>query len=107
VIYVSGDSAYFDGFEQLAEDYDVDLAIFNLGAYAPRWFMAPIHMDASETVQAFQEIKAGRLMIAHWGTFRLGDEPVHFPPLDLRQALDERGLSSRWVNLRHGQTCFI
>jgi len=107
VIYVSGDSGYFDGFEQLAEDYDIDLAIFNLGAYAPRWFMAPSHMDPSETVQAFQEVKAKRLMIAHWGTFRLGDEPVHFPPRDLRQVLGEKGLLSRWVDLGHGETYFF
>jgi N-acyl-phosphatidylethanolamine-hydrolysing phospholipase D len=107
VIYVSGDSAYFDGFEQLAEDYDIDLAIFNLGAYAPRWFMAPSHMDASETVRAFEEIKARQLMIAHWGTFRLGDEPVHFPPRDLRQVVDQRKLLSRWIDLGHGKTHFF
>jgi L-ascorbate metabolism protein UlaG (beta-lactamase superfamily) len=107
VIYISGDSAYFDGFEQLAEDYDIDLAIFNLGAYAPRWFMAPSHMDPSETVQAFQELKAQRLMIAHWGTFRLGDEPVHFPPRDLRRVLDEKGLLSSWVDLGHGETLYF
>ena len=107
VIYVSGDSAYFDGFEQLADDFDIDLAIFNMGAYAPRWFMAPSHMNPAETVQAFEEIKAGRLMITHWGTFQLGDEPVHFPPQDLRKALDEKGLSSRWIDLMHGQTHFF
>jgi L-ascorbate metabolism protein UlaG (beta-lactamase superfamily) len=107
VIYVSGDSAYFDGFEQLAEDYDIDLAIFNLGAYAPRWFMAPSHMDASETVRAFEEIKARQLMIAHWGTFRLGDEPVHFPPRDLRQVVDQRKLLPRWIDLGHGETHFF
>ena len=107
VIYLSGDSAYFDGFEQFAEDYDIDLAIFNLGAYAPRWFMASSHMNASETVQAFQEVKARQLLIAHWGTFRLGDEPVHFPPRDLRQALAEKGLLSQWVDLGHGQTYYF
>lgn len=107
VIYVSGDSAYFDGFEQLAEDYDIDLAVFNLGAYAPRWFMASSHMDPSEAVRAFRQVRAKQLMIAHWGTFRLGDEPVHFPPRDLKSALDEKGLLSRWVNLDHGQTYFF
>ena len=107
VIYVSGDSAYFDGFEQLADDYDIDLAIFNMGAYAPRWFMAPSHMDPAETVQAFKEIKARRLMIAHWGTFQLGDEPVHFPPVDLETALNEKGLLRRWVPLGHGETYFF
>ena len=107
VIYISGDSAYFDGFEQLADEYDIDLAIFNLGAYAPRWFMAPSHMNPAETVQAFQEIKARHLMIAHWGTFQLGDEPVHFPPGDLTNALKDQGLFSRWINLDHGQTHFF
>ncbi len=107
VIYISGDSAYFDGFEQLAHDYDIDLAIFNMGAYAPRWFMAPSHMNPAETVRAFQEIKARQLMIAHWGTFQLGDEPVHFPPEDLRHALEQKGLLSKWIDLGHGQTHFF
>ena len=107
VIYVSGDSAYFDGFEQLAVDATIDLAVFNMGAYEPRWFMAPSHMNAAETVRAFEEVKAKRLMIAHWGTFRLGDEPVHYPPKDLRPVLAEKGLLSRWVDLNHGETHFF
>lgn len=107
VIYISGDSAYFDGFEQLAQEYDIDLAIFNMGAYAPRWFMAPSHMNPAETVRAFQEIRARQLMIAHWGTFQLGDEPVHFPPEDLKKTLGEKGLLSKWIDLRHGQTHFF
>lgn len=107
VIYISGDSAYFDGFEQLADDYDIDLAIFNLGAYAPRWFMAPSHMNPAETVQAFQEIKARQLMIAHWGTFRLGDEPVHFPPQALKQSLAENRLLSRFIDMDLGQTHYF
>jgi L-ascorbate metabolism protein UlaG (beta-lactamase superfamily) len=107
VIYISGDSAYFDGFSQLGQDYDIDLAIFNVGAYAPRWFMAPSHMNPAETVQAFEEIQARKLMIAHWGTFRLGDEPVHFPPRDVRHALAEKGWLSRWIDLGHGQTHYL
>ena len=107
VIYISGDSAYFDGFEQLADGTDIDLAIFNLGAYAPRWFMAPSHMDPAETVQAFREIGARQLMIAHWGTFQLGDEPVHFPPDDLKKALDREGLRSRWIPLGLGESYFF
>ena len=107
VIYISGDSAYFDGFEQLADDYDIDLAVFNLGAYAPRWFMAPSHMNPAETVQAFQEIKARQMMIAHWGTFQLGDEPIHFPPADLKRALNQQRLQSQWIHLKHGESHFF
>jgi len=31
-------------------------------------------------------------MVVHWGTFRLGDEPVHFPPLEMAKAMEARGL---------------
>jgi L-ascorbate metabolism protein UlaG (beta-lactamase superfamily) len=106
-IYISGDTAYFDGFEQLGKQFDIDLAVFNVGAYEPRWFMAPSHMNPRETVQAFKELKARKLMIIHWGTFRLGDEPVHFPPIQVEEELKKEGLLDRWVDLKHGETFFI
>ena len=103
-IYISGDTGYFDGFEQIGEEFDIDLAIFNLGAYEPRWFMAPSHMNPEETVQAFLDLKARHLSIVHWGTFRLGDEPVHYPPLDIREALRQKQLEGRYLELKHGHT---
>jgi N-acyl-phosphatidylethanolamine-hydrolysing phospholipase D len=106
-LYLSGDTAYFDGFSQLGREFAIDLAIFNLGAYEPRWFMAPSHANPSETLRAFKELGAKKLMIVHWGTFRLGDEPVHFPPMDIRKALEKEGLLDRLVDLRHGDTYFF
>jgi L-ascorbate metabolism protein UlaG (beta-lactamase superfamily) len=103
-IYVSGDTAFFDGFREIGRQYDIDLAIINLGAYEPRWFMAPSHMNPRETVAAFQQLGAKRLMVVHWGTFRLGDEPVHFPPMELRAVMEKEGLLDRWVDIRHGET---
>ena len=103
-LYISGDTGYFDGFEQLGADWDIDLAIFNLGAYEPRWFMAPSHMNPEETIQAFKELKACHLAIVHWGTFRLGDEPVHFPPLEIREALRKEALEDHYIALEHGRT---
>ena len=105
-IYISGDTAYFDGFQQLGKEFDIDLAVFNLGAYEPRWFMAPSHINPAETVRAFQELNAKKLMIVHWGTFRLGDEPVHFPPMQIRKELKRAGLLHRLVDLKHGETYF-
>lgn len=46
-------------------------------------------------------------MIAHWGTFRLGDEPVHFPPRDIRPAADANDLGHRLVEANLGQTYFF
>jgi L-ascorbate metabolism protein UlaG (beta-lactamase superfamily) len=106
-IYISGDTAYFDGFEQLGKEFDIDLAIFNVGAYEPRWFMAPSHLNPRETVQAFKELNARKLLIVHWGTFRLGDEPVHFPPIQVKEELKKEGLLDRWVDLKHGETFFL
>ncbi|MCG2775500.1 MAG: MBL fold metallo-hydrolase [Desulfobacterales bacterium] len=105
-IFISGDTAYFDGFREIGEEFSIDLAIFNLGAYEPRWFMATSHINPSETVRAFRELQARHLLIVHWGTFRLGDEPAHFPPNDLRRELQEEGLLDRLVDLKHGQTLF-
>ena len=105
-IFISGDTAYFDGFREIGEEFSIDLAIFNLGAYEPRWFMATSHINPGETVRAFRELQARQLLIVHWGTFRLGDEPVHFPPKDLRRELEKEGLLDRLVDLKHGQTLF-
>jgi L-ascorbate metabolism protein UlaG (beta-lactamase superfamily) len=103
-IYVSGDTAYFDGFDQIGAEFDIDLAVFNLGAYEPRWFMAQSHIDPAETVQAFRELNAKRLMIMHWGTFQLGDEPVYMPPVHVRAELRKAGLLNRLVDWKHGET---
>ena len=103
-IYISGDTAYFDGFDQIGAEFDIDLAVFNLGAYEPRWFMAPSHIDPAETVRAFRELNAKKLMIMHWGTFQLGDEPVYLPPQHLREEMRKAGLLSRLVECRHGET---
>lgn len=104
VLFISGDAGYFNRYEELGREFDIDLAVFNLGAYEPRWFMKSSHMNPAEVVRAFQELGAKRLMIVHWGTFRLGDEPVHFPPLDIRKEMARQGLSDRLIHLDHGRT---
>lgn len=103
-VYISGDTGYFDGFDQIGEEFDIDIAVFNVGAYEPRWFMAQSHLNPAETVQAFQALKARRLMIMHWGTFQLGDEPVHFPPRHMRDEMKQAGLLHHLVDWKHGDT---
>ena len=69
--------------------------------------MAPSHMNPRETVQAFKEMNAKKLLIVHWGTFRLGNEPVHFPPLQVKEELEKEDLLDRLVDLKYGQTLFV
>ncbi|NNF98595.1 MAG: hypothetical protein HKM93_04400 [Desulfobacteraceae bacterium] len=105
-IFISGDTAYYDGFKEIGEQFDIDLAILSLGAYEPRWFMKDSHMNPPETVRAFQELRAGKLLIVHWGTFRLGDEPVYIPPIALKAELRKQGLMNGWIDLSHGETYY-
>ena len=106
-IYVSGDTAYFDRFSEIGNEFDIDLAIFNLGAYEPRWFMRKSHISPEDTVKAFVELGAKRLMVVHWGTFRLGDEPVYLPFLAIKEAMEKAGLADRLVEIKHGETLFF
>lgn len=105
-IYISGDTAYFDSFRELGAMYDIDLAILNVGAYEPRWFMKESHMNPAEAVRAFRELGARHLLVVHWGTFRLGDEPVYLPPLQVREEMAAAGLTDRLIDLTHGQTVY-
>ena len=69
--------------------------------------MAGSHMNPAETARAFRELGAGKLVVIHWGTFRLGDEPVHSPPIELRREMEKQGLLDRLVHLNHGETLFL
>jgi N-acyl-phosphatidylethanolamine-hydrolysing phospholipase D len=83
-----------------------DLVCMPIGAYAPRWFMAPVHVDPDEAVRAVVEATAAHrdaptpaMAAMHWGTFRLTDEPLHEPPQRARAAWDAAGLppDALWV----------
>jgi L-ascorbate metabolism protein UlaG (beta-lactamase superfamily) len=92
-VYHSGDTAYFDGFAEIAARCGaIDFALLPIGAYEPRWFMEPQHMNPEDATQAFVDLGARTLVAMHWGTFRLTDEPAGEPPERIRLAFAERGL---------------
>ena len=91
--YYAGDSGYFRGFREIGEAFPgIDLALVPIGAYLPRWFMQPVHVDPPEAIQAFLDSGARTMLPVHWGTFRLADEPLDEPPKALQQAWREKGL---------------
>lgn len=100
VAYHSGDTAYFEGFAEIAQRCPpIDWAMLPIGAYDPRWFMSPQHMCPEEAGQAFLDLKARHLVAMHWGTFKLTDERLAEPPLRLRHWAKARGVadSSVWI----------
>jgi len=105
-ICISGDTSYFRGFQEIGREFYIDLAIINLGGYShgiPR-FMA--HLNSRQAVKSFRELRAKQLLIVHWGSFRLTAEPVHFPPIHLKQEMAKSGIADRLVHLNHGETLY-
>jgi L-ascorbate metabolism protein UlaG (beta-lactamase superfamily) len=94
-VYHSGDTAYFSGFAEIgARVGPLDAAMLPIGAYDPRWFMRPQHMNPEDAVRAFVDLGAARFFAMHWGTFKLTDEPLDEPPALLRALWSSRGLDA-------------
>jgi L-ascorbate metabolism protein UlaG (beta-lactamase superfamily) len=70
-----------------------DLAMIPIGAYEPRWFMAPMHLNPAEAVELHRASGARRSVPMHWGTFQLSDEGREDPPTALADAAREAGLA--------------
>ncbi len=103
-VYHSGDTGYFGGFSAIGHRFPgIDVASLPVGAYEPRWFMKPQHMNPAESVQALRDLEAARMLAMHWGTFDLSDEPLDEGPRALEQALLAADLTpERALVLPHG-----
>ncbi|WP_455926166.1 MBL fold metallo-hydrolase [Pseudomonas putida] len=105
-VYFAGDTGYSADSSRLGTAFGCfDLALIPIGAYAPRWFMGPQHVDPQQAVQIFKDVGAKKAVGIHWGTFELTDEPLDEPPHKLREAAQAAGLAEdAFTALRHGQT---
>ncbi len=91
--YFAGDTAAFDGFAQIGQRLGpIDWALMPIGAYEPRWFMEPQHVNPEEALEGFRQLGARNFVAMHWGTFRLTDEPQSEPPEKIRQLWAQAGL---------------
>jgi N-acyl-phosphatidylethanolamine-hydrolysing phospholipase D len=106
-IYFGGDSGYGPVYSEIAErESPFDALLLPIGAYDPRWFMAPAHMNPEDAVQAYRDLgAAGAFIPMHWGSFRLADDPPLEPPARLRTAWSAAALPGERLRvLRHGET---
>jgi len=82
-----------------------DIALLPIGAYEPRWFMAEVHMNPEDAVQAHRDLKARQSIGMHFGTFQLTDEAIDAPETALTQALRQAGVpSEEFVTHGFGET---
>jgi len=73
------DSTYTDLFGALASN-PPEVAVFSIGAYDP-WIWN--HANPEQVWSMFQQTGATYLLPIHWGTFRLGKEPMDAPMIRL------------------------
>lgn len=103
-VYFAGDTGMGPHFEQAGRAFGpFRLALLPIGAYRPRWFMAPIHIDPPEAVQAALQLRARQSVGIHFGTFPLAAEGQYTPIHELRRALDAARPRPRFWVLQFGE----
>ena len=96
--YFAVDSGYFHGYSEYGRRFaPIDVAMMPIGAYEPRWFMRPQHMNPAEALRAFQELGARLMVPIHWGTFDLTDERIDRAPRDLAAAVRDAAVNGAAV----------
>jgi len=79
-IYYGGDSAHGSHFSDVGDLFQgINVALIGAGAYAPAWFMGPMHQNPYDAVQAFHATGAKTFIPFHYGTFDSADEPLGEP----------------------------
>ncbi len=77
LVYFAADTGFGDHFSWIRERFGPPrLALLPIGAYQPRWFMSPVHMDPDEAVEAHRILGAETSVAIHHGTFQLADEAI-------------------------------
>lgn len=104
-VFFAGDTGYSRDFTDIATRFaPFDLALIPIGAYEPRGFMAPVHVNPEEAVRIHQDLRSRLSVAMHWGTFRLTLEPMDEPPRRLAAALEAAGIPpERFIVMRHGE----
>lgn len=108
-IYFAGDTGYASFFRDVRRRFEpIDLALLPIGAYAPRWFMQPIHMDPAEAVQAHLDLGGPASVAMHFGTFQLTTEGIDDPVRELDAACRAEGVpASRFKVLGFGESVHL
>jgi L-ascorbate metabolism protein UlaG (beta-lactamase superfamily) len=104
-IYFGGDSGYGKHYQKTYEKFGaMDLSLLPIGAYAPRDFMGPVHIDPQEAVQAHKDLRSTKSIGMHFGTFQLTAEKMEEPVHLLKEEAKKQGLTSdAFMALEPGQ----
>lgn len=103
--FFAGDTGYSKDFLNIQKRFGtMDLSAIPIGAYKPRWFMRPMHVNPEEAVKIHQDLQSRYSVAMHWGTFILTDEAMTDPPQELKKALQNAQIAEdRFFVMKHGE----
>ena len=102
-LYHAGDTAYFDGFQEIGRRLAPEIALLPIGAYHPASFRN-VHTNPADAVRAFLDVGAEWMAPMHYGTFRLSHEPMDEPLQFLDREARAHGVRDRVLVLEEGVT---
>ena len=107
-VLFAGDTGYNSQFNRIREHFgSIDVSILPIGAYEPRSFMKPLHMNPEEAVLAHIDLKSSLSIGDHFGTFQLSYEGIEEPVIALQKSLASSGIShDLFLAPKNGQTIF-
>ena len=105
-VYHSGDTAYFDGFREIGRRLQPQIALLPIGAYFPDSYRS-VHTSPEEALRGFVELGAQQMVPMHYGTFRLGREPMDEPLKRLQSEGARLGIQARIKILEEGETMHL
>lgn len=92
-VYFAGDTGFGPHFSQIRQRFGpVKAALLPIGAFLPRWFMAPVHISPSEAIDVHRLLNAEYSIAMHFGTFALADDAQYQPVEELIIARDRHGI---------------
>ena len=104
LLYFAGDTAFGEHFAAIRARFGAPrLAMLPVGAYEPRWFMAPVHMSPEEAIRAHRTLAARTSVAIHHGTFQLSDEGIDTPGRSLLAHVT----GDHFLVLRNGQSVIL
>jgi len=87
-VYFAGDTGYSNIFKKIGQKHpDIKVGLIPIGAYKPRWFMKPMHVNPEEAIQVHKDVGAQISFGMHFGTFPLADDGMDDPENDFAKAM--------------------
>ena len=97
-IYFAGDTGMGPHFEKIRTRLGVPrLSLIPIGAFQPRWFMSPVHLDPEEAWTTHKILHSQNSVATHYGTFALAMDEQNEPEEKIKILRHQEPQVKFWV----------